>query len=86
MGRTYGGVHATGGDMGDVLQQLRLGNSRVTHQADVDIPTDFDAIHTCEGYTTNQLQRDEFGRDCTPASGRGVRTWSSKAFFTSSCP
>ena len=43
-GSADGGVYATRGHVGDVLEELGLGDARVAHQQNVDIPADLHAI------------------------------------------
>jgi hypothetical protein len=52
-----GCVDTSGRYLGDVLQELRFGHTRVTHQADVDVTTDPHTVLDLFGDTTNQLQQ-----------------------------
>lgn len=54
---TTRGVDTTGSHLGDVLEKLRLGNTRVTHEADVDITTNLHAVTNLLCNTTNEEEK-----------------------------
>ncbi len=49
-----GGVDAARGDFGDVLEELRFGDSRVAHEADVDVAADAHAVAHFFGHAADE--------------------------------
>lgn len=55
-----GGVDAARGDFGDVLEELRFGDSRVAHEADVDVAADAHAVAHFFGHATDEKEEQGF--------------------------